>query len=153
MGNYIVHSSTRSHKYIDKYRGKNGKWVYIYKQAKADLAPKITTGGFNEGERNRQSWKEAKFKNGVTVSTLSGSNESNKYAGVTVGKMNDSDTYVEKTKKIGALFVNYEFESGMHTLTVHVDHDAIEKGKALAQKFISKLTTTNAAAELTNNKK
>lgn len=33
MDNYLEH---RSHKYISRYKGKSGKWVYVYKQRLGD---------------------------------------------------------------------------------------------------------------------
>ncbi len=88
---YISHAS---HKYIDKYMGKNGKWVYVYKKNPYEA--------MNEGMENLRGGIRKTAKR-ATIGALSVNNQFNKY-------MN------KKAKKvaIGALSKNQQFNNYMN---------------------------------------
>lgn len=131
----------RSFKYINRYRGKNGKWVYVYNRPgnKKSQNIKVTEGGWDEGEHNRQNWKSIETKNGTKATVISGSNSRAKYAGLIVGKAKDGYDYVEKTLKVGNVEVEYNNDNGQHNVTAFVNHERTKKGESFTKKMLERL--------------
>lgn len=131
----------KKHDYIRKYKDAAGKWVYEYKQKSG---VNVESGGWDNGDRDKQSWTYAETKNGSTVGVVKGSNRADKYVGVTVGKTKDDYNYKEKEAKIGRVSVNYDNENGTHNVTVHVAHkttnslskDTVNKGASTVKKLL-----------------
>ena len=56
---YLKDAAAKVHKYIDRWRGKNGKWYYRYKSKAYELGTKIRRK-LNKAEANEISWNKGK---------------------------------------------------------------------------------------------
>jgi len=113
--------------------------VYVYPKSYV----KKTTGGYNEGDKNKQSWVSYdNKKTGNNVTLVKGSNKSDKYVGISVGKVKDDYKYKEKYIKIGKYALNYDNENGQHNISLHIDHkkknSLIESGKRILSKLFNR---------------
>lgn len=123
---YIEHG--RTFKYIRKYMGKNGKWIYVYQKVK------------KANSTNKIYQKTVKSKSGNTQVTV-GNSKNSKYASVDLGKPKKDwtyDDYKEKKVKVGKTTFTANNETG--TLNLRVDIDNNKKKRAASGKsIISKL--------------
>jgi hypothetical protein len=114
-------------KYLRKYLGKNGKYIYVY--------PKYNN---HDDGINKQQSLSIDTKNGNNITLVKGSNKENSYKGISFGKIKDVNKYKETNKKIGNLNINYNNENGQHNITISKENRK-NRGKKAIDNIIKKL--------------
>ena len=120
---FISHAN---HKYIDKYMGKNGKWVYVYKRNPYEA--------MNDGMNNLRSGARRAVKR-AAIGALSVNDQFNKY-------MNKK----AKNAAIGVLSKNQQFNN-------YMNKKAVGAGKKVAGATSSAYKSAKNRATTTINKK